>query len=128
MISGLSASELLPSPNPPVSTWPIVWPTAEPMATPAAVVAICTIRPSCFGVEAPTAEAGTGARVADAGADAFMFGTRLAGGAPWDIAATPRHGSGEQATGRPLNVTQHLSGMMAWKGISGDKQAQTSCS
>lgn len=61
----------------------MVWPTAEPTATPAAVVAICAIRPGCFGAGAPTAEAGaaagTGARAAGAGGAALICGARLQG-------------------------------------------------
>lgn len=59
----------------------MVWPTAEPTATPAAVVAICAIRPGCFGAGAATAEggaaAGTGARAAGAGDAALIGGARL---------------------------------------------------
>ena len=61
----------------------MVWPTAEPTATPAAVVAICAIRPGCFGAGAATAEAGaaagTGARAAGAGDAALICGARLQG-------------------------------------------------
>lgn len=71
----------------------MVWPTAEPTATPAAVVAICAIRPGCFGAGAATAEAGaaagTGARAAGAGDAALICGARLAGGATRDVRLRP---------------------------------------